>query len=144
MVHRRFVDSERLREGRLREILLAVSDEEGEHLPLLGGESLPVADSQEWEGNLLVRLVVDVRRRDALEDADEQGRATHEPRPARDVEAKVRAGGAFLPDIRTDLPGDMQQVEGVAHLDRVRATPSERQNSITFARASRLFAWSLW
>src|SRR6266571_3358030 len=56
MVHRGLVDAERLRQGGLREVLLAVADQKGEDFPLLRRESLAVADLQERQRDLLVRL----------------------------------------------------------------------------------------
>src|SRR5712692_6139474 len=57
MVHRGLVDAECLREGGLREVLVAVTHQKGEHVPLLRGEPLAITDPQEREGDLLVRLV---------------------------------------------------------------------------------------
>src|SRR5256885_9128994 len=117
MIHRRLVDAERFRKGGLRELLVAVAHEEREHVSLFSGEPRAITDPQERERDLLVRLVVHVRRGDAFEDADEQRCAIHEPGPTRDVETQVRASRAFLSDVRTDLARNVQQAERVTHLD---------------------------
>src|SRR5437773_1137257 len=65
-----------------------------------------------------IRLVVDVRRGDPLQDANQERRTAHEPGASRDVESEVHPRGLLLADIRSNLPCDLQEIIGVADLDR--------------------------
>ena len=118
VVHRGLVNPKGAGQGRFRERLLAVLDEKREHVPLLSGQSFAVRHPEERERELAIRLVVDVRRGDPLQDADQERRTAHEPGASRDVESEVHPRGLLLADIRSNLPCDLQEIIGVADLDR--------------------------
>src|SRR5207245_5661043 len=108
------------------------------------GEPLPVADSQEREGDLLVCLVVDVRRRNALQDADEQAALLiRRVPPAMLNRRSAPATRSFRTSARI-WPATCNRSNASLTSIAFAVTPRARQNSITFERASRLFAWSLW
>src|SRR2546426_3587734 len=137
VVHRALVDSESLREARLVRRSVPVGYEVREDLLLLRGQVVRVVHPEQGELDLLVRLVVDVRRRDPLEDAHEEGRAAHQPGAARDVEAdRRRAVLAGLPDVLPDSPRDFEEIERVAQLHR-RRRDAERVAQLHHLRAGR-------
>src|SRR5207249_4957574 len=123
VVHRGLVDPKGAGQGRFRERLLAVLDEKREHFPLLSGQSFAVRHPEERERELAIRLVVHVRRRDPLQDANQERRTAHEPGASRDVESEVHPRGLLLADIRSNLPCDLQEIIGVADLDRGTRNP---------------------